>query len=398
MGPSRYPSVSMVIPFDCCFESHVMGEDECKLYVDTIVAQLHDLYPDASFKVFNFRARDQQSQISTVLSQYGVLVLDYPSKHEGVPLLPLQMISQFLVSSESWLGQPNVMLMHCERGSLPLLDFMLSALLLNIKRYHGDQKTLELAYNQANSIELIRLASPLNPQSSQLRYLGYISTRYLGFDWPPPESLLFLDCLVLRGLPSFEGRKDWRPSLRVFGQDPSAGPNSSFILVFSTPKTNRINQQEECLMVMLDIRCRVKGDVVLEFIHLHDDLVNEDMVFRIMFNTGFVRGNVLMAHRDEMDILWDAKKQVPKEFNAEVPSIARAPLMREKEPLLLGSLMRARAPPPPPPPPMHEGRGRSLPRQVLSSFMEPFHRAPPGSLWDWFDIRRTTPLKAEARS
>lgn len=68
----------------------------------------------------------------------------------------------------------------------------------------------------------------------------------------------------------------------------------------------------------LDIQCRVQGDVVLECIHLHDDFVSEEMVFRIMFHTAFVRANILMVHRDEMDILWDAKDQFPKEFKAEV--------------------------------------------------------------------------------
>lgn len=76
--------------------------------------------------------------------------------------------------------------------------------------------------------------------------------------------------------------------------------------------------QEECILVKLDIQCRVQGDVVLECIHLHDDFVSEEMVFRIMFHTAFVRANILMIHRDEMDILWDAKEQFPKEFKAEV--------------------------------------------------------------------------------
>ncbi|KAF3567247.1 hypothetical protein DY000_02019510 [Brassica cretica] len=214
-APDRIVEISeRVYAFDCCFSNDVMGEDEYKQYLDGIVAQLHYLYPDASFKVCNFRTEDQQSQLSTLLSQYGMSVMDYPNQHESVPLLPLQVISQFLISSESWLGQQNVLLMHCERGCLPLLDFILSALLLYNKRYHGDQKTLELAYNQAPK-ELLCLSSALNTQPSQLRYLGYISTRDLGSDWPPPEAPLLLDCLILRGLPHFQGVKDWRPSLRI---------------------------------------------------------------------------------------------------------------------------------------------------------------------------------------
>ena len=70
----------------------------------------------------------------------------------------------------------------------------------------------------------------------------------------------------------------------------------------------------------IDIRCRVQGDVVVECIHLDDDLVREEMMFRVMFQTAFVRSNVLMLTRDEVDVLWDAKEQFPKDFKAEVGS------------------------------------------------------------------------------
>lgn len=68
----------------------------------------------------------------------------------------------------------------------------------------------------------------------------------------------------------------------------------------------------------IDIHCRIQGDVVLECIHLDDDLVREEMVFRIMFHTSFIRANKLVLNRDEVDVLWDAKDQFPKDFKAEV--------------------------------------------------------------------------------
>ncbi|XP_048624870.1 formin-like protein 20 isoform X2 [Brassica napus] len=331
--------------FDCCFSSDVMGEDEYKLYLGGIVAQLQDHFPDASFMVFNFREGDQRSQISDVLSQYDMTVMDYPRHYESCPLLPLEMIHHFLKSSESWLsleGQQNVLLMHCERGGWPVLAFMLSGLLLYRKQYQGEVKTLEMVHKQAPK-ELLHLLSPLNPQPSQLRYLQYISRRDLGSDWPPSDTPLLLDCLILRDLPRFEGREGCRPIVRVYGQDPKAKANRSSVVLFSTPKTKkhtRLYQQEECILVKLDIQCRVQGDVVLECIHLHDDLVREEIIFRIMFHTAFVRANILIVQREEMDILWDAKDQFPKEFKAEVlfsgadsvvPIIATAPVSDDDE-------------------------------------------------------------------
>jgi formin 2 len=51
---------------------------------------------------------------------------------------------------------------------------------------------------------------------------------------------------------------------------------------------------------------------------LDEDLVREEMMFRVMFHTAFVQANILMLVRDEIDFLWDAKDQFPKDFRAEV--------------------------------------------------------------------------------
>lgn len=57
---------------------------------------------------------------------------------------------------------------------------------------------------------------------------------------------------------------------------------------------------------------------MLECINLFEDLEREKMMFRVMFNTAFIRSNILMLNRDEIDTLWEAKDLFPKEFRAEV--------------------------------------------------------------------------------
>ncbi|KAF6171761.1 hypothetical protein GIB67_007282 [Kingdonia uniflora] len=309
--------------FDCCFSSDILEEGEYKSYMDGIVAQLQDQFPDSSFMVFNFREGEAKSQISDILSEYDMTVMDYPRHYEGCPVLPLEMIHHFLRSSESWLsleGQQNVLLMHCERGGWPVLAFMLAGLLLYRKQYTGELKTLEMVYKQAPR-ELLHLLSPLNPQPSQLRYLQYISRRNLGSDWPPSDTPLTLDRLILRVLPLIDGERSCMPVVRVYGQDPLAVASRSSKIVFSTPKTKkhvyRFTEVEHT-PVQIEISCRVQGDVVLECIHLDDDLVHEEIMFRIMFNTAFIRSNALLLNREEIDVLWDSKDQLPKEFKAEV--------------------------------------------------------------------------------
>ncbi|KAI3673387.1 hypothetical protein L6452_39505 [Arctium lappa] len=310
--------------FDCCFSSDVLEGDAYKTYMGGIVAQLQDYYPESSFMVFNVKeGGEKRTQISDLLPQHAITVMEYPWQYEGCPMLPLEMINNFLRSSESWLsmsGNRNVLLMHCERGGWPVLAFMLAGLLLFRKHYTGEQKTLEMVYKQAPR-ELLHLLSPLNPQPSQLRYLQYITKRNLGYDWPPAESPLALDCVILRVLPLIGG-KGCRPIINVYGQDPlSTAANRSCQLLFSTLRTKkhpRYYQQDECQLAKIDIHFRVQGDVVLECIHLDDDHVKEEKLFRVVFHTAFIRGNVLMLGRDEVDLRWDARDQMPKEFKAEV--------------------------------------------------------------------------------
>ncbi|KAL0355490.1 UNVERIFIED_CONTAM: Formin-like protein 20 [Sesamum radiatum] len=170
--------------------------------------------------------------------------------------------------------------------------------------------------------ELLHLLSPLNSQPSQFRYLQYISRRDSGSDWPPSDTPLVLDCIILRILPLYDGGRGCRPVVRVYGQDPSSGTYSrSSKLLFTTSKVKkhtRLYQQEECELVKIDIQTRVQGDIVLECAHLEDDQVKEEIIFRVMFHTAFIRSNVLMLTRAEVDVLWDAKDQFSEEFRLEV--------------------------------------------------------------------------------
>lgn len=83
--------------------------------------------------------------------------------------------------------------------------------------------------------------------------------------------------------------------------------------------------QADCQLVKIDIHCHVQGDVVIECITLDDELEGEEMVFRVMFNTAFIRSNILILNRDELDILWDVKDEFSKDFRAEVLFISLFP-------------------------------------------------------------------------
>ncbi|KAB2627926.1 formin-like protein 6 [Pyrus ussuriensis x Pyrus communis] len=311
-----------VYVFDCCFTTDVLGEDEYKVYIGGIAGQLRDQFPDASFMVFNFRDGENQSLLCNILSEYDMTIMDYPRHYEGCALLTMEAIHHFLRSSESWLslGQHNVLLMHCERGGWLVLAFMLAALLIYRKQYTEEHKTLDMIYKQAPR-ELLQLMSPLNPMPSQLRYLQYITRRNVGSEWPPLDRALTLDCIIIRFIPNMDGEGGCRPIFRIYGQDPFMAADRTPKVLFSTPKRSKLvrhYKQADCELVKIDIHCHIQGDVVLECISLDGDLEHEEMMFRIMFNTAFIRSNILMLNREDIDILWNVKDQFPKNFRAEV--------------------------------------------------------------------------------
>ncbi|KMT17033.1 hypothetical protein BVRB_2g042340 [Beta vulgaris subsp. vulgaris] len=297
------------------------NEKDSKSYLGSVVTSLHTCHPGASYMVFNFAEGDQISLLSDILINYDMTVIDYPRHYEGYPLLPLEMIHYFLRSSESWLsleGQKNVILMHCEPGGWPVLSFMLAGLLLYRKQYSGEQKTLERVNKQAPK-DLSSNLSPLNPRASQLRYLHYITGRELASEWPPSDAPVIIEYILLRNLPLFDAAKGCRPVVRVYGQDLSAKANRSARLYYSSLMADESAwkySKEECVFVKLALQCQIQGDVFLECIHLQDDLVTEEIIFKVMFHTGFTQANVLALDSNDVDVPWNTK--LPKDFKAEV--------------------------------------------------------------------------------
>ncbi|KAJ0524817.1 putative tensin phosphatase, C2 domain, formin, FH2 domain, protein-tyrosine phosphatase [Helianthus annuus] len=310
-----------VYVFDCCFTTEAWDYENYEEYVGNIVRHLKDHYSDAAILIFNFREGDTASQLASALATHDMTIVEYPRHYEGCPLLSMEAIHHYLRSCEAWLtfGMQNVLVMHCERGGWPVLAFMLAALLIYSKHYSGESKTLDMVYKQAPS-ELLYLFSPLNPLPSQLRYLQYVSRRNVGTEWPPLDRALSLDCVMMSMIPDVDGHGGCCPIFRIYGQDPYMPGDKTTKLLFTTPmrsKNVRYYKQADCELVMIDIECHIQGDIVLECIGLHEDWEHENIIYRAMFNTSFIRSNILILNREEIDVLWDVNYQFPNDFKAE---------------------------------------------------------------------------------
>ncbi|CAI9298303.1 unnamed protein product [Lactuca saligna] len=275
--------------------------------------------------IFNFREGDTASKIHQVLSQYFITIMDYPQHYEGCPVLTIEVIHHFLKSSESWLslGQHNILLIHCEVGGWPVLAFMSAALLLYRKHFTAANRALEMVYKRAPPDVSVspQLMSPLNSLASQLRYLQYVLKRNADEQWPPADKPLTLVCVMMRMIPDFDGKGGCCPIFRIYGRDPLLHVDRTSKLLFSTPRRSKhvcSYNQAEREVVTIDINCNIQGDVVLECLNLHDDMVKEDMMYKAMFNTAFIKSNTLLLNRDEIDVSWDIKDQFSKDFKAEL--------------------------------------------------------------------------------
>lgn len=231
---------SFCVVFDCCFTTDCWEEKNYKGYLAGIVSQLQEQFQDVALLVSNFRKAEVKTQISKIMSEYDMTIMDYPWHYEGCPILSMELIHHFLRSTESWLalGEHNVLLLHCERGGWPVLAFMLAALLIYRKQYTGEQRTLDMVYKQAPR-ELLPMLSPLNPIPSQLRYLQYVSRRNVASQWPPLNRTLSLYCIIFRLVPVFSKEGGCRPIFRIYGQDPlNDEDRTPKLLFFSQEKSN----------------------------------------------------------------------------------------------------------------------------------------------------------------
>ncbi|KAG2384043.1 Formin-like protein [Vigna angularis] len=310
-----------VYVFDSCFSTEALPEGMYQLYLRQILSDLHEDFPESSFLALNFRDGDSRSRFSRLLCGLDAIVIDYPKQYEGCPLLPLSLLHHFLRLCDTCLADPAaVILFHCERGGWPLLAFLLAAFLVFRKAQSGERKILEMVHREAPK-GLLQLLSALNPMPSQLRYVQYVARRNIGAEWPPPERALSLDCVILRGVPGFDGGNGCRPLFRIFGRNLLSKGGLSTRMIYNMhkkKKTLRHYRQADCDVIKIDIQCLVQGDVVLECVHLDLDPEREVMMFRVMFNTAFIRSNILMLNAENLDILWDSKERYPKGFRAEV--------------------------------------------------------------------------------
>ena len=71
-------------------------------------------------------------------------------------------------------------------------------------------------------------------------------------------------------------------------------------------------------MVKLNVQAVVQGDVVLECVTADQWGEREDLMFRLVFSTAFVRSNMLLLAAHQLDVPWHCQHLFPPDFRVEV--------------------------------------------------------------------------------
>ncbi|KAM0882964.1 hypothetical protein ACQ4PT_031950 [Festuca glaucescens] len=324
------PVSERVFVFNSCMSTEALDEDTHKDYLTSTIIQLKGSNPHASLMVINFAAALTGTDAVHSLLRQGTtaVVTDYPSQYAGCPLLSLPMIRTFLGSCVDWLvsgHQRNILLMHCDgrNGTAwPALAFAMASLLVYIEEAAPEQRTLDAVYGRA-PVEMLSTGSPLDPRPSHLRYLQYVARlrdkgSLIGI---AKQERFILDCLIFRAVPDFDGGGGCRPVVRVHGEPHAPQTDTSPEVLFSTPRIKqqfKHYKQADSAVIKADIGCHIQGDVAIECIHVGDEN-HEDIMFRVMFNTCFLRSNMMVFTLDDIDLPWNgSKEKFQQDFKIEV--------------------------------------------------------------------------------
>ncbi|XP_047090974.1 formin-like protein 20 [Lolium rigidum] len=288
------PVSERVFVFNSCMSTEALDEDTHKDYLTSTIIQLKGSNPYASLMVINFAAAPTGTDAVHSLLRQGTtaVVTDYPSRYAGY--------------GAAW----------------PVLAFAMASLLVYIEEAAPEQRTLDAVYGRA-PVEMLSAGSPLDPRPSHLRYLQYVARlrdkgSLIGI---AKQERFVLDCLIFRAVPDFDGGGGCRPVVRVHGEPRLPHTDASPEVLFST---SRIKQQfkhykqADCVVIKADIGCQIQGDVVIECIHVGDEN-HEDIMFRVMFNTCFLRSNMMVFTLDDIDLPWNgSKEKFQQDFKIEV--------------------------------------------------------------------------------
>nr|XP_043889051.1 tensin-3-like isoform X2 [Solea senegalensis] len=201
---------------------------------------------------------------------------------------PLDKICTICKAMESWLNADplHVVVIHCRGGKGRIGVVISSFVHFTDVSASADQALDRFAMRKYYDDKVSALMTP-----SQKRYVWILNSLLSG-SMKINASPLFLHCLILHGIPNFEGTGVCRPYIRVY---------QGMQAVYSSGIYHIGPGHRDRVCITLEPAQLLKGDIMIKCYHKSDITPERDVIFRLQFHTGAVQGYNLMFEKEDME-------------------------------------------------------------------------------------------------
>ncbi|EHB09138.1 Tensin-3 [Heterocephalus glaber] len=201
---------------------------------------------------------------------------------------PLDKMCTICKAQESWLNSDpqHVVVIHC-RGGKGRIGVVISSYMhfTNVSA-SADQALDRFAMKKFYDDKVSALMQP-----SQKRYVQFLSGLLSG-SVKMNGTPLFLHCVVLHGTPNFDTGGACRPFLKVY---------QAMQPLYTSGIYNIGPESPSRICIAIEPAQLLKGDVMVKCYHKKHHSATRDVVFRLQFHTGAVRGHSLVLGKEELD-------------------------------------------------------------------------------------------------
>ncbi|XP_041752219.1 tensin-3-like isoform X2 [Coregonus clupeaformis] len=201
---------------------------------------------------------------------------------------PLDKICTICKAMENWLNADplHVVVIHCRGGKGRIGVVISSFVHFTDISASADQALDRFAMRKYYDDKVSALMTP-----SQKRYVWILNSLLSG-SMKINASPLFLNCIILHGIPNFDNAGVCRPYLKVY-----QGMQS----VYSSGVYHIGPGHRDRICISLEPAQLLKGDIMVKCYHKSDVILEREVIFRLQFHTGAVQGYNLMFEKEDME-------------------------------------------------------------------------------------------------
>ncbi|XP_026229666.1 tensin-3 isoform X2 [Anabas testudineus] len=202
---------------------------------------------------------------------------------------PLDKICTICKAMESWLNADplHVVVIHCKGGKGRIGVVISSFVHFTDVSASADQALDRFAMRKYYDDKVSALMTP-----SQKRYVWILNSLLSG-SMKINASPLFLHCIIIHGIPTFDATGVCQPYIKVY---------QGMQAVYSSGVYHIGPGHRGRVCITLEPAQLLKGDIMIKCYHKSDLSSEREVIFRLQFHTGAVQGYNLMFEKEDMEV------------------------------------------------------------------------------------------------